>query len=420
MYQSSHFTSATPSAISLIADAVRRPLFLPEEIDAQRDAAAYEIREISAKPEMILPEILHQVAYQNNTLGNPLLCPEERLLHIDRELLKEYVRTWFRPDRMVVAGTGITHHDLVKLVEEHFGDLRIPPKALDTPLLRSVPTHLLSTSASSSSPLHKTLTTAATSFLNPKPIAEPTYHELASAKARYTGGQMFLHRPEEQFNHVYVAFEGVSIHDDDIYTLAVIQMLLGGGGSFSAGPHIPGLILTCSDAICSGGPGKGMYSRLYTHVLNHHPAIDHCSSLHHIYTDSSLFGIVGTSYPSLQPNDLLPTLVHQLSLLLYNPVSERELQRAKNQLMSSLVMALESRAVEVEDLGRQVLVHGRRVPVTEMCWKIEAITPADLMRVANRVFGNRAQGEPTLLVMGREDIPGWKATMRQYGVGRMV
>jgi processing peptidase subunit alpha len=69
MYQSSHFTSATPSAISLLADAVRRPLFLPEEIDAQRDAAAYEIREISAKPEMVLPEILHQVAYQNNTLG---------------------------------------------------------------------------------------------------------------------------------------------------------------------------------------------------------------------------------------------------------------------------------------------------------------------------------------------------------------
>jgi processing peptidase subunit alpha len=163
-----------------------------------------------------------------------------------------------------------------------------------------------------------------------------------------------------------------------------------------------------------------MYSRLYTHVLNHHPAIDHCSSLHHIYADSSLFGIVGTSYPSLRPKDLLPTLVHQLSLLLYNPVSERELQRAKNQLMSSLVMALESRAVEVEDLGRQVLVHGRRVPVTEMCQKIEAITPTDLMRVANRVFGTRAETEPTLLIMGREDSPDWKATMRQYGVGRTV
>ena len=238
MYQSSHFTSATPLAISLLADAVKRPLFLPEELDTQRDAAAYEIREINTKPEMILPEILHQVAYQNNTLGNPLLCPEERLPRIDRELLKEFVRTWFRPDRMVIAGTGIEHHDLVKLVEEHFGDLRTPPKPLEaTPPSpsRSIPAHLLSAATTSPSLLHKSLTTAAASFLNPRPIAEPTFEELASAKARYTGGQIFLHRPEEQFNHIYVAFEGVSIHDDDVYALAAIQMLLGGGGSFSAG-----------------------------------------------------------------------------------------------------------------------------------------------------------------------------------------
>lgn len=162
-----------------------------------------------------------------------------------------------------------------------------------------------------------------------------------------------------------------------------------------------------------------MYSRLYTHVLNHHPAIDHCSALHHIYVDSSLFGIVGTAYTSLSPKDLLPTLVHQLSLLLYNPVAERELSRAKNQLMSSLVMALESRSVEVEDLGRQVLVHGRRVPVSEMCEKIELVKSADLMRVAHRVFGPKAAGKPTVLVMGREDIPGWERTFTQYGVGRV-
>jgi len=212
---------------------------------------------------------------------------------------------------------------------------------------------------------------------------------------------MFIHRPEEEFNHVYVAFEGVSIHDDDVYALATIQLLLGGGGSFSA-----------------GGPGKGMYSRLYTHVLNHHPTIDHCSSLHHIYSDSSLFGIVGTSFPSLRPKDLLPTIVHQLSLLVHSPVPASELSRAKNQLMSSLVMALESRAVEVEDLGRQVLVHGRKVGVQEMCDKIEQVTAAELMRVADRVFGSGANGDPTVLIMGREDVPDWKGVMRQYGVGR--
>lgn len=188
MYQSSHFNSATPLALSLIADTVRRPLFLPEEVDAQRDAAAYEIREINLKPEMILPEILHQVAYKNNTLGNPLLCPEERLPFINNALLMEYIDTWFRPDRMVIAGAGMAHAELVRLAEEHFGDLSIPKNS-----------------------------------------------EVTMENARYTGGHKFIYRPEEQFNHIYVAFEGVSIHDEDIYTLATIQLLLGGGGSFSAG-----------------------------------------------------------------------------------------------------------------------------------------------------------------------------------------
>ena len=108
-----------------------------------------------------------------------------------------------------------------------------------------------------------------------------------------------------------------------------------------------------------GGPGKGMYSRLYTHILNHFPQIDHCASFHHIYTDSSLFGLFASFVPvsGRQPNSpavILPHLVHQLSLLLYSNIPDSELSRAKNQLKSSLMMALESRAVEVGDLGRQV------------------------------------------------------------------
>jgi processing peptidase subunit alpha len=154
----------------------------------------------------------------------------------------------------------------------------------------------------------------------------------------------------------------VGIHDEDIYTLATMQVLLGGGGSFSAGQsnlhssHLRSLTLP------TGGPGKGMYSRLYTNILNHFPQIDHCASFHHIYTDSSLFGLFASFVPYTSrnqgntPAQIMPHLVHQLSLLLYQAVPKLELNRAKNQLKSSLMMALESQAVEVEDLGRQVRI----------------------------------------------------------------
>ncbi|KAK7695064.1 hypothetical protein QCA50_002253 [Cerrena zonata] len=89
----------------------------------------------------------------------------------------------------------------------------------------------------------------------------------------------------------------------------------------------------------------------------------------------------------------MPHLVHQLSLLLYSQIPKTELMRAKNQLKSSLVMALESRSVEVEDLGRQVLVHNRKVPVSEMCDKIDEVDQKAISRVGCSYFWPRAKQE---------------------------
>jgi processing peptidase subunit alpha len=71
-------------------------------------------------------------------------------------------------------------------------------------------------------------------------------------------------------------------------------------------------------------------------------------------------------------------------------------------------MNLESRMVELEDLGRQVQVHGRKVGVREMCQKIEDVTIADLRRVARHVFGGNVQnvgggsGAPTVVLQEGE------------------
>jgi len=166
-----------------------------------------------------------------------------------------------------------------------------------------------------------------------------------------------------------------------------------------------------------------MYSRLYTHILNHYPQVDHCASFHHIYTDSSLFGLFASFVPYSKgrhagntPAQILPHLVHQLSLLLYTPIPAAELDRAKNQLKSALMMALESRAVEVEDLGRQILVHGRQVSITEMTDKIDLLKPADIRKVAEKVFGLESGGKATVVCMGHEDTGPWEQVFAKYSV----
>lgn len=349
MYQSSHFHSATPLAMQLISDTVKNPALLPEELDAQREAARYEIREVSAKPEMILPEVLHSVAYNNEGLGNPLLCPPERIDKINDTAMRDFMKTWYRPERIVIAGAGMPHEELVELADKHFSSIPYIPAPVPQPstsrsTAQQVPSHLLPSSQPS---LYKTFARAASSYLYsptaPSPADGAPIPASLSPTSTYTGGHRFLENDTSEFSHLYLAYEGVGIHDDDVYALATMQVLLGGGGSFSA-----------------GGPGKGMYSRLYTHILNHYPQVDHCASFHHIYTDSSLFGLFASFVPLVgrnsgnTPAEIFPHLVHQLSLLLYTPIPGTELQRAKNQLKSSLIMALESRSVEVEDLGRQV------------------------------------------------------------------
>lgn len=81
------------------------------------------------------------------------------------------------------------------------------------------------------------------------------------------------------------------------------------------------------------------------------------------------------------------------------------------------MMALESRAVEVEDLGRQMLVHGRKVPVMEMCDMIDRVDAEAVRRVAAKIFGSDVKKSATVVVMGREDVGDWKETLKKYGVG---
>jgi processing peptidase subunit alpha len=351
-YQSTHFQKATPLAVSLIADTVANAQFTPEEVEAQREAARYEIREFKSKPETYLPEVLHHVAYNGQTLGTPLFCPEERVDSIDTRLLLDTKKDWYRPERMVIAGSGIDHQELVELAEKHFSSFKYTPPVTaqlnastrPSPTQAPISPHILTPSQPPS--LYKSMTRAASYLYNSG--VQPQIDALRPATiprspVNYAGGHQFIHDPSVEFDHLYLAFEGSGIHDQDIYALATIQLLLGGGGSFSA-----------------GGPGKGMYSRLYTHILNHYAQIDHCTAFHHIYTDSSLFGLFASFLPNTPHSrgntakDILPHLAHQLSLLLYTPIPTSELNRAKNQLKSSMVMALESKSLEVEDLGRQV------------------------------------------------------------------
>lgn len=429
MYQSATFNSAVPTTVALLAETIRDPLITEEEVQQQLETADYEIGEIWSKPELILPELVHMAAYKDNTLGNPLLCPKERLAEIDGNVVRSYRNAFYKPERIVVAFAGVNHDEAVRLTERYFGDMRKgegpslsgvgsdaevrAPTDQTTPYSTAPSTSYASPSSPhqepsrllSKIPFFKNLSTSAPHHAA---VSEHGHASLRpsdldlTAPSRYTGG--FLSLPKippppnpalPRLSHIHLAFEALPISSEDIYALATLQTLLGGGGSFSA-----------------GGPGKGMYSRLYTNVLNQHGWVESCVAFNHSYTDSGLFGISSSCSPARVSNmlDVMCRELHALTLDTgFSAIQQGEMSRAKNQLRSSLLMNLESRMVELEDLGRQVQVHGRKVGVKEMCRKINALTVKDLRRVAKQVLGglvnNRGKGSgaPTVALQEGEE-----------------
>ncbi|KAF2264830.1 hypothetical protein CC78DRAFT_568064 [Lojkania enalia] len=423
MYQSATFNSAVPTTVGLLAETIRDPLITEDEVQQQLETADYEIGEIWSKPELILPELVHMAAYRDNTLGNPLLCPKERLPFINRDVVEAYRKQFYKPERMVIAFAGVNHEEAVQLTEQYFGDMKkgIGPSLIgvgeDSTILStsSQPSFTAShptpagappqtSKLFSKIPFFKNLSTSATSHASVNtsldaPLDFPPID--TSIPSAYTGG--FLTLPPippplnpalPRLSHIHLAFEALPIDSPDIYALATLQTLLGGGGSFSA-----------------GGPGKGMYSRLYTNVLNQHGWIESCMAFNHSYTDSGLFGIAASCAPA-QVAQMLEVMCRELNALGeetgFQALKEGEVQRAKNQLRSSLLMNLESRMVELEDLGRQVQVHGRKIGVKEMCKQIEAVTVKDLRRVARQVFRGEVRnkgngsGAPTVVLQEGE------------------
>ncbi|OBT59724.1 hypothetical protein VE04_00214 [Pseudogymnoascus sp. 24MN13] len=429
MYQSATFNSAVPTTVALLAETIRNPLITEEEVQQQLETASYEIGEIWSKPELILPELVHMAAYKDNTLGNPLLCPKERLDKIDKSVIEAYRKAFFKPERIVVAFAGVEHKEAVRLTEQYFGDM----KSEDTPELSRTGSETSLDSASEASstsssesasappspvqqssnllsrlPFLKNLSTSASNQASVlSDLSLPPTPEQILAPSQYTGGFVALPVLPPPINpslppltHIHLAFEALPISSDDIYALATLQTLLGGGGSFSA-----------------GGPGKGMYSRLYTNVLNQHGWVESCVAFNHSYTDSGLFGITSSCTPS-KVVQMLDVMCRELQALTlengFSALQMVEVNRAKNQLRSSLLMNLESRMVELEDLGRQVQVHGSKVGVKEMCNKIDQLTVQDLRRVARDVLQGlvknpgHGSGAPTVVLQEGEEGNGVK------------
>ncbi|PWC56379.1 pitrilysin family protein [Azospirillum sp. TSO22-1] len=183
--------------------------------------------------------------------------------------------------------------------------------------------------------------------------------------ALYRGGDFREERDLEQL-HLVLGFDGVGIHDPDFYAHAVLSTLLGGG----------------------------MSSRLFQEIREKRGLVYSIYTFTGGYRDGGLFGVyAGTGEGEVE--ELVPVVCDEI-VKVADGVSEDELARARAQMKAGTLMALESTMSRCEQLGQQLLVYGRPIPVEEIVTRIEGVDADAITRAARRL----RQCRPTVAALG--------------------
>lgn len=375
------------AAFNLLADTIKYPLIDDVEVEEMKRAMEYQIMDV--QPQILMGEGMQMAGYgpfpsvddggimydmedgtgsMNMTmqqLGRPHFCTPESLPNLTAQSVHAFRERHLinRPNGIVVSGSGISHDALVELADANFG-------------------HIPASSSASSKD-------------------DETDRTIPSV---YTGGEYRLERPpnpnpsKEEFAHVAVAFEVGGWHSPDLVPTCVLQTLLGGGSSFSA-----------------GGPGKGMYSRLYREVLNRYHWAESCEAFTSFHSESGLFGMAGSARPD-KVGEMTRALVEHFLKLEAELVTDEELDRARNMLRCNVLTQLESRLVLFEDIGRQILTYGKREDAATMCAKIDNVTKEDIQMVVRKAV----QKPPTLSTVGInvKNVPKVEEISRWLGRGQ--
>jgi predicted Zn-dependent peptidase len=252
-----------PLAIDVLSDILAEPAFDPDELAREQNVIVQEIGATEDAPDDLVFDRLQETAFPNQPVGRSILGTPDTVRSFDPARLRTYLTRNYRAPDMVVAATGAIQHDVVVAeAQKRFASFSGPPA----------------------------------------PAPEP---------ARFGGGRRIETRDLEQV-HIAMALQGLPQKDDQLYSLQVFTIVLGGG----------------------------MSSRLFQEVREKRGLCYTIHAFHMPYSDTGMFGLYSGTDATDAP-ELMKVVVDEIANA-SETITEAEISRAKAQMKAGLLMALES------------------------------------------------------------------------------
>ena len=320
-YYAKVFKADVPKAVEILSDILQNSTMDAAHVERERGVILREMEEVEKEVEEVLFDHLHATAFQRTGLGRTILGSADNVRSITRDDLAAYIGQHYTAPRMVLVGTGaVDHEQLVKLAEGAFASL--PAEGAEVKRL------------------------------------------VASDPAHFTGSDVRIRDDDMQTASFCVAFKGASWNSPDAVPLMVMQAMLGSWDKSAPGAAHAGSPLAQSLA------ANDLANSFMAFNTN--------------YADAGLFGVHVSSDAKEHLDDAAYCVMSELRGLIYDPKPE-DVTRAKQALKSSLLLHAESSTSAVaEEIGRQLLTYGRRIPRAELFARIDAVTPETVKDVAWR------------------------------------
>jgi predicted Zn-dependent peptidase len=160
---------------------------------------------------------------------------------------------------------------------------------------------------------------------------------------------------------VAFGYHAPSTKDDDLFPLDVFQMILAHGES----------------------------ARLYRKLVYEEQAAVDVSASFPWMLDPTLFTIYVTIRPDRDPARVEDLVYKEIDRLKTEPVSDQALRKAKNILQAGFVRDLETNSGKADKIGTYEVLFGDWSVMLKALERYEAVTAADIQRVARTYFSDR-------------------------------
>jgi predicted Zn-dependent peptidase len=192
---------------------------------------------------------------------------------------------------------------------------------------------------------------------------------LSHNNAKFTT-ERFIARKQLEQTTTTIGFESISYKDiDEFYKTQILSLILGGGFS----------------------------SRLFQTIREKHGLAYSVGSFNSSFSDTGMFTLyLGTSHDKTQfAIDKIKEEITKIS----SSITEDELIRAKNQIKACTVMAEEKTSFKSEEIGKNYLLFGKYIPLSDVMERIMDIQTKDLEKIANNIFSK----DPAISILTSKD-----------------